>query len=662
MIFKELLLENFGPYYGKNIVNLNPQTADDNYHNSPIILIGGMNGGGKTTLMDAIRLALYGKRAECSNRENLSYNDFLVQCVNKNSDLTAETRIELTIEHIINEQWTELKIVRHWQKNIKDGKDNLGIIEGDWPDTNLAENWDEYIEDILPLGISNLFLFDGEQVKELAEQDLPTFAVIQAMKSLLGLELADKLALDLDLLISRKQKELLSDAEQKQLTEIEAELIELEQQKQELIDELSIKESQLKTAQKNYRDASDKFRKEGSKLALEKQNLQDKQELIDKNINQVREELVSLASQYLPLNLINNYLQQIKLQLIKEKKLSQIKNSLELWEIKDQKLLDFLQNINLSKDYFTKIEVFIKEEKENLEQELTDNVIYLSAEETSLPKLNNILDYGLPKQQKLAQEKLAKIENLEREIENLELTLAQTNAPQKYNQLENETKKAEKELIKLKTDLETIKQTLNAVEKKISDNRKKLASYGEKNLENLQVKHIQEVMPKVKETLILFQEKLTLRKLNKLEMEVTNCFRYLLHKSNLITKVAISADNFALTLYDNRGSLVSKNRLSAGEKQLLAIALLWGLARVSGKNLPIAIDTPLGRLDSSHRHNLIERYFPTASHQVILLSTDTEIGIEEVKQLRQQSAIAREYLLNYDSKNNQTTVKTGYFF
>jgi DNA sulfur modification protein DndD len=102
--------------------------------------------------------------------------------------------------------------------------------------------------------------------------------------------------------------------------------------------------------------------------------------------------------------------------------------------------------------------------------------------------------------------------------------------------------------------------------------------------------------------------------------------------------------------------------LSAGEKQLLAIAFLWGLARVSGRKLPVAIDTPLGRLDSSHRTNLVERYFPGASHQVILLSTDTEIGEVEIEQLRQQDAIAREYLLKYDSSERQTIIEPGYFW
>jgi DNA sulfur modification protein DndD len=79
MIFTELVLQNFGPYSGKTTLNLQPESGDNQ---RSIILFGGMNGGGKTTLMDAIRLALYGSRAQCSSRNNLSYSDFLRQCIN----------------------------------------------------------------------------------------------------------------------------------------------------------------------------------------------------------------------------------------------------------------------------------------------------------------------------------------------------------------------------------------------------------------------------------------------------------------------------------------------------------------------------------------------------------------------------------------------------
>ena len=126
--------------------------------------------------------------------------------------------------------------------------------------------------------------------------------------------------------------------------------------------------------------------------------------------------------------------------------------------------------------------------------------------------------------------------------------------------------------------------------------------------------------------------------------------------------MTIDSSTFTLSLHDREGKLLPKHRLSAGEKQLLAIALLWGLARVSGRQLPIAIDTPLGRLDSSHRTNLIERYFPAASQQVILLSTDTEIAETEVTNLRTQGAITREYLLVHDANLQRTAVKPGYFW
>ena len=137
MIFLQLVLENFGPYLGRQIINLSPTT--DNI-TRPIILIGGMNGGGKTTLMDAIRLALYGQRAQCSTRGNLSYNDFLTQCVNRNILPTEKARIELAFEVIQDDKPIILRIVRYWTVEPKDGKDTLGILVKDSYDPN-SEDW-----------------------------------------------------------------------------------------------------------------------------------------------------------------------------------------------------------------------------------------------------------------------------------------------------------------------------------------------------------------------------------------------------------------------------------------------------------------------------------------------------------------------------------------
>jgi len=108
------------------------------------------------------------------------------------------------------------------------------------------------------------------------------------------------------------------------------------------------------------------------------------------------------------------------------------------------------------------------------------------------------------------------------------------------------------------------------------------------------------------------------------------------------------------------GETIPTNRLSAGERQLFAISTLWGLARVSGRPLPNIIDTPLGRLDSKHRSNLVDNYFPHASHQVIILSTDEEINQSYLDRIKKH--IGRSYKLLYCDKSASTEIRDGYFF
>ncbi|MCP4369038.1 MAG: DNA sulfur modification protein DndD, partial [Deltaproteobacteria bacterium] len=119
-------------------------------------------------------------------------------------------------------------------------------------------------------------------------------------------------------------------------------------------------------------------------------------------------------------------------------------------------------------------------------------------------------------------------------------------------------------------------------------------------------------------------------------------------------------DDFSVTLMGLEQQEIPKRNLSAGEKQIYAIAMLWALRQVSGRPLPIIIDTPLGRLDSDHRHNLIERYFPHASHQVILFSTDTEVDAGFFAAM--QPAISRAYHLEHDQTLKATEVSEGYFW
>jgi DNA sulfur modification protein DndD len=146
----------------------------------------------------------------------------------------------------------------------------------------------------------------------------------------------------------------------------------------------------------------------------------------------------------------------------------------------------------------------------------------------------------------------------------------------------------------------------------------------------------------------------------RLEDIILDSFHQLIRKEHLINRIEIDPDSYTLTLYTPTHEKLPPETLSAGERQLLAVSVLWGLSRASGRPLPAIIDTPLSRLDGKHRKNLVDNYFHQASHQVILLSTDEEINKKYYRDLK--PAIGREYHIFYDEEKCSSFIKPGYFF
>ena len=164
----------------------------------------------------------------------------------------------------------------------------------------------------------------------------------------------------------------------------------------------------------------------------------------------------------------------------------------------------------------------------------------------------------------------------------------------------------------------------------------------------------------VQPVLSMYADRLTQSKMESLRHTAAACFTQLCRKGDLIQRLEVDPCTFEVTLYDQQNRPLPKDDLSAGEKQIYAISMLWGLAKTSGRPLPMIIDTPLGRLDSDHRKNLIERYFPEVSHQVMILSTDTELDRYYFEMLLPH--ISHACYLEYDPVEGATTSREGYFF
>jgi DNA sulfur modification protein DndD len=169
-----------------------------------------------------------------------------------------------------------------------------------------------------------------------------------------------------------------------------------------------------------------------------------------------------------------------------------------------------------------------------------------------------------------------------------------------------------------------------------------------------------EMAPKVQDALEDYSNILRKKKLELLERYILGGLDMLLHKKDFIEKVTIDKDTFEIKLFKGNDDEITKDMLSKGELQMYSTAIVRALAKTSGRPLPFMIDTPLARLDEEHRSSLVEEFYPVASHQTIILSTDSEINYEHYKNLIPY--ISKSFVIQYDSADGKTILHEKYFY
>lgn len=142
---------------------------------------------------------------------------------------------------------------------------------------------------------------------------------------------------------------------------------------------------------------------------------------------------------------------------------------------------------------------------------------------------------------------------------------------------------------------------------------------------------------------IAYKEELKRRKRGAIEDAVNRRFKELMTSHGLIDRIQVD-DHFGIHYLDRDGIPIAMGSLAAGMKQLAATALLWALKEVSGKEVPLIVDTPLARIDRGHQDNLLRRYYPQVAEQVIVLPTDSELDREKYALI--EPHLYREYRLD----------------
>lgn len=671
MRIKKLRLENFGLFRGFNELDLEPKTRYGTVR--PIVLVGGKNGAGKTTILEAIRLCLYGPLSLGERVSSKQYEEYLRGRIHRDDEalINAQTAsVSLEFEHAELGRQSIYEVERSWDVEDSGLHMHLSVKRDDEPLDELDHaHADEFLRDMIPPGVSQLYFFDGEKIQELAESEDDDATLADAIRSLLGLDLVDRLRGDLRIYSNRLNAEPGVEPLKEQLEALESEMNDCQERCLKARAEEDQGRSRVDDITRKIARAERKIANEGGAFAKKREKLEGEKKGLQQQVEDAENDIRKLAEGLLPFSLCPTLCEQLREQLIAEEKLVAWNAHSSLMEERIAKAKRAATKKLLGSD----IELETGQKK-RFGERLSKLLDSLSAPPNDLPdtelvhrlsedqqqRLLNGIDRAktdIPEQSKRAYDRLEKTTRKLRKVES-----ALTKAP-KDDQLQpivEEITELNRSLGEAQAELRRYEAEVASAEFAFADFKRKEGKLNEKLRDGGKTNEKREMVLHTEAALEEYIELLTASKAKELSDAVQRRFAQLWRKGDVVDRIAIDEKSFRVELFDRHGREVPKTQLSAGEKQMYAISMLWGLAEVSGRPLPMVIDTPLGRLDGDHRGHLVERYFPHASHQVIVLSTDTEIDQTYFNDL--QTTVSHSFQLRYDQADARTVIEEGYFW
>lgn len=655
MQLENITLHDFRTYAGRQTIDLSPTGK-----NKPIILIGGLNGAGKTTLLDALQLVLYGGRANLASRGNQSYKNYLREAIHRNSDPGAGAAIELTFRHASEGAERSYRVRRTWYPTGSGVSEHVEVEVDGQPDEVLTQHWDERVDDFVPHRISNLFFFDGEKLEALKERETSAEILRTAIHSLLGLDLVDRLVSDLAILDRKKRKDDAPDIDRSGSAAAETELNRVKGELEAAVDQRAQLLTRLDREARVKQKAQRAYKEEGGELADSRVSLEAELGRLQRDREEARVKLRELALGSLPLLMVESRVRALQTDAKSEADARSAAAALGILQQRDNWLLGLLSTAGVEQELHDDITARLTQDREQRSEAAQSGSSLI--DESLAGALDKVAG-ELPAMRSRGEELRTQIDQLTESILLVERQLAGIPEEGHLADLRDAKAAAEAEHGATSGELAVTDERIGRLENQVESATEKLRRELERELGMLKEgdsgRRLLERAQEATATLEAFRERILEDNIHRVEVAVLESFQHLVRKPGLVNRLTIDPETFEVGLTNDRGRQVKQDDLSAGESQLLAIALLWGLAKTAGLPMPVVIDTPLGRLDSVHRTKLINNYFPCASHQVLLLSTDEEIRSQRLSELEPRTS--RSYLLAYDDDLDRTNITEGYF-
>lgn len=647
-----------------------------------VILFGGLNGAGKTTIFEAILLCLYGIKNQrlipSKGAKHENYHSYIKSILNNRakSKVRAEMYVELELSEVeMGGVPQSLRLKRSWA--IIEGKDDTDekfTITGEDGQSSFIseftsdEDYDYFIESLIPYDVSQFFFFDGEKIQDFVKDEDAEFAT--SLEQVLGISHYRKLHEDLKKVRSQLVAENNKDAAViVELKNVEAKIADCESKKliaeesiaglQEGIQDIRVHiegiGAETRRITRIKAEKIDDYRSQRDKLIAEKAELE--------------QQIFEAIKDDLPLVMMAQLCQEVIQQLEREQDLERqmaAKRALEpkINQITTKLFHEGLESVPMltpkQKDFYIhKLRGILEDVLAERPINLQDIKLIHDLASSDIQQIKQRIDDSAEAIHQLSGP-LRQFQEIESELKpSKEMRQANTDPEverlyHERGQLDQQISDKEADILKLQTEMDKNKdeiESLNIQRTRLEDKAKTTAKK----------QHQIEYCRKLCDVIDDFSHEFRRQRAERLEGCTLVMWQHLARKQDLIKRIVVNPDRqFSIDLYDADDRLIDKTKLSAGEKELLAISLVSALSQIADRSLPIVIDTPLGRLDAEHRANIARYYFPNTSHQVILLSTDTEIVDNELSAIKPY--ISRCYTISYNkSKGTSSVISDRYF-
>lgn len=652
MYLKNIELVNIGAYKGYNSFNFKTTKGKN------VLLIGGENGAGKTTLLNAIKFGLFGSYGFGYKTENAEYFKHVESILNNQAkrDNNEDFSITIQFEVVDNLKLFKYELKREWKFINSSIKEQVYLTEnGDLLDAQSIELFNANLKDIMPPQLLDFCLFDGEEIAQIVTQNTLSSYIKQLSKVVFNLDLFETLELDLDAYSKQHIHATKMDS-------VEQELFEANNVERQLRNDISTSirsveytTNKLKNVTDEYLEIKSTFEKYGGLVKQERENIFKQITEIEAERKHRAEQIKGFVSTLLPFYLIPELVNETREQ-IKNEESMQLSQQLDV-KLSQETLNKLFSSLNIdsSDDQTEKVK---KELISLIAPQQVETMIHGAsfAESVKVEQVYNVIQKDEPSKYyallQANQDDLKRLYDLKSKVNVHDSTDEFGQILEQMDQYNIEMIKLQQKLDEEQLVLEEQKQELTTLLEKIDRIKLQLRNFDKSTGSLLEAQKIITLSRRYRDIQIQ-------QKLKDVQIQATQNLKKMLRKHDYISLIQINPENYEVTLLDTQQNPLEKRTLSAGEKQILLLSIIWAIFKCSGRQVPFIFDTLLGRLDKTHKAAVLNTFIPNFGKQAIILATDSEIDEEHYNLLKPH--IACEYTLEFNPIKQQTKILKDYF-